>query len=112
MRNLVWIVAILVGVGMNAQSRNDLKGPAAKNYKPWQHKTKTVEITSSSTHQQSLRSHEHKNYKPWKDNSERTKIEVVSSNKHKLRSPEAKNYKPWNNNQFVSEPNEALTIND
>ena len=95
MRNLIWIVAILVGVGLNAQSRNDLKGPAAKNYKPWKDilKSRALLVTKSS---KKLRSPSVKNFKPWKMEKNKNIIEVsFGSEKNKLRSPQAKNYKAW-----------------
>jgi hypothetical protein len=101
MKNLALILAFaFISFGAFAQKRNDLKGPAFKNYKPGKNITEATNIYVSNN-KASLNSLEYKNYKPWQDdNSEKaSKLTAITSNekKSKLRSYEYKNYKPWRN---------------
>ncbi|MDO6738029.1 hypothetical protein [Wenyingzhuangia sp. 2_MG-2023] len=97
MKNFILILAIMAMGTANAQKKNELKGPEAKNYKPWQHKVAaTVEVYSVD--KSALRSKEVKNYKPWKKGKNvTTKKLVLASNykRNELQGPAAKNYKPW-----------------
>ncbi|WP_139955701.1 hypothetical protein [Flavicella sediminum] len=82
---------------VSAQSKNGLKGPAAKNYKPWKDKNKSSLVLVTQNTKQ-LKGPEAKNYKPWKDNSAKESeayVVALDTKKRNLRSPEAKNYKPW-----------------
>lgn len=97
MKNLIWILAIAFVGSATAQKRNELQGPAAKNYKPWQHKVQTT-VSVQSVDKSALKSKDIKNYKPWKKNTETTKKTLILAsnyNRNKLQGPKAKNYKPW-----------------
>ena len=95
MKNLIWILAIMVGSSMAAQKKNDLQGPEAKNYKPWQHKAKSTTVVSTSN-KNKLTGPAYKNYKPWQDNDKQKSYAIVTDNKrNKLKGPAYKNYKPW-----------------
>tara|TARA_R110000868_G_scaffold353985_4_gene615238 strand:- start:2143 stop:2466 length:324 start_codon:yes stop_codon:yes gene_type:complete len=102
MKNIALILGFLVvSFGAFAQEksevkRSDLRGPAYKNYKPWQHKTTPTTIYSVNKKKQ-LEGPAYKNYKSWRDTS---KVEVVAVNtsgteRQKLTGPAYKNYKPW-----------------
>lgn len=98
MKNLIWILVIMTMSTANAQKRNELKGPEAKNYKPWAYKTEaTTSVTTVD--KSSLKSKDVKNYKAWKKEDQATQeiVLATNNNKNKLRSPQAKNYKPWLN---------------
>lgn len=97
------VVTVFVSMGVSAQNSKGLKGPAAKNYKPWKDKNKSsVVIVTKDPH--NLRGGAAKNYKPWMQKSkEETNVYVLKSKNptHKMRSPEAKNYKPWRNQKDI-----------
>lgn len=74
------------------QGKGDLKGPAAKNYKPWQDKTaKTTLATKSQTSE--LSGPEAKNAKAWE--IKETNLVAVKSVANKPKGPKAKNQKIW-----------------
>ncbi|WP_339925203.1 hypothetical protein [uncultured Cyclobacterium sp.] len=79
-----------------AQSNNDLKGPAAKNQKPWQNTEKANKIytleTSSKAQGPSA-----KNKKSWKSKAKNYQQVTLVSNKTRLTGPKAKNAKVWKN---------------
>lgn len=92
---MVIVMFVVVG-SIGAQVPKDLKGPAAKNYKPWKDKNKgaSVNVVSVSS-EKTLKGPEAKNYKPWKNKSTRTSGVKIGEAKPKLKGPAAKNYKPW-----------------
>lgn len=95
MKNLVWILAIMVGSSVYAQKQNQLQGPEAKNYKPWKYETEATVVVNKSS-KKDLKGPEAKNFKPWKDENSTETIAIVTDNKRrKLQGPAAKNYKPW-----------------
>jgi hypothetical protein len=96
MKNGLLIIALTIGTltMANGQTRNDLKGPQAKNYKPWMNKTLPTTIVTND--KKNLKGPEAKNFKAWKDEREFTEqVVVFGDSKPKLKGPEAKNYKPW-----------------
>lgn len=75
-----------------AQDRNDLKGPKAKNWKPWS--SERTQVTVVTFEKQQLKGPEAKNTAI----NERPKSgqKPVSLNKKpRLKGPKAKNRKPW-----------------
>ncbi|UII23164.1 hypothetical protein [Fulvivirga ligni] len=74
-----------------AQERNDLKGPEAKNYKPWKNKSTKKLITYR---REILQGPDAKNQKPWKKEVNQYQ-EVAGRSNHNLQGPRAKNHKPW-----------------
>lgn len=87
--------ALFASFSVQAQNRTDLKGPEAKNYKPWANEqvdtkdyiVKTGDVKTGP---------EAKNAKPWaQDNKEVLVLNMESKKDHK-KGPEAKNAKPWN----------------
>lgn len=91
------LIVIFMAVGTaEAQIPAGLKGPAAKNYKPWMDKNKKDEtsIVTVPT-KEILKGPEAKNKKPWANKENWTPAIPVSEAKPKLKGPAAKNYKPW-----------------
>lgn len=94
MRFLTIILSILLLTSVSiAQPRNGLKGPAAKNYKPWKNES-TSNVLVATTTKESLMGPQAKNYKPWKNKSTSNKMVVTKAPK-RLMGPAAKNHKPW-----------------
>ena len=93
---LVLLVMLFSISGAFAQLAKGLKGPDAKNYKPWKDKNRTsVVVVTQKTHK--LQGPAAKNFKPWREEKQSKSFAVKfgNSEKNKLRSYEAKNYKPW-----------------
>lgn len=79
-----------------AQSKNDLKGPKAKNYKVWQDDSPATAVYTSAD-QASIKGPEAKNQKVWADTTtEENKVAIKRDTRKKgLKGPAAKNFKPW-----------------
>lgn len=90
---LIPILLIICITWSFAQDRSDLKGPKAKNYKPWLHKElpKTYVMTNKKERQGPVA----KNHKVW--NNENTNKEVINmkATSSKPQGPAAKNKKAW-----------------
>ncbi|MBU2916279.1 MULTISPECIES: hypothetical protein [Reichenbachiella] len=100
MKTIIIAFAFTLAATMSfAQSRNDLKGPAAKNYKPWKDKNKTeVSIVMKSTDADRVQGPAAKNQKAWDQDSKADFQEVaLVSRKNDLKGPAAKNQKVWAN---------------
>lgn len=98
MKGLIIAVAFMTVASFSyAQDKGDLKGPAAKNYKPWMKKEKTESkkvFTIASA--QKLQGPAAKNKKSWeKDQINYNEIELKAT-KPRVTGPKAKNAKPWN----------------
>lgn len=80
-----------------AQGRNDLKGPAAKNYKAWTNKTQTEQnIVMKSQEAQKAQGPVAKNNKVRSEAATLDFVQVaVVSEKSSLKGPAAKNTKVW-----------------
>lgn len=93
---IVWTLLLFTSIGQ-AQTHNGLQGPAAKNYKPWMHKTKaSTPVFLVSTPNERLQGPAAKNYKPWLDKkANKESIVQTTDKKTRLQGPKAKNYKPW-----------------
>lgn len=95
MKNLQ-LILLLVFVSFvgNAQKRNDFKGPAFKNYKPWLHKTESTLVCIVSLNEK-LTGPAYKNQKPRTNKPHKTYTPIVfGSERSKLKGPAYKNYKP------------------
>lgn len=98
MKNFLAVIALIFAAAVSqAQTHNGLKGPEAKNYKPWMHKTKaSAPVAVASSASQRLQGPAAKNYKPWRDDQDNKRIKVQTAGKERrLQGPAAKNYKPW-----------------
>ena len=92
---LVIALSTLCNLNSNAQHgdvrRNQLKGLAAKNYKPWEDSTSS-KIILVTQHKQ-LKGPKAKNHKPWNDDCEIYPIAFVD--RKDLKGPKAKNSRPF-----------------
>lgn len=79
-----------------AQSKNDLKGPKAKNYKVWQDDSQSVAVVTEAN-ATTVKGPEAKNKKVWTDSTaDDNKITIKrDTRKNSLKGPAAKNFKPW-----------------
>ncbi|MEQ9289828.1 MAG: hypothetical protein RIG77_23065 [Cyclobacteriaceae bacterium] len=93
------ILLLFVAFGQ-AQHRNGLKGPKAKNYKPWKDTTKSsATLVTYEEPANKLKGPEAKNYKKWQDKGvEKNTILVSTGDTKKLKGPAAKNHKVWKDN--------------
>ena len=93
MRNLIITAALtFCCLASFGQSKNDLKGPAAKNYKPWKDKTiGSPLVTQTQTNK--LSGPEAKNAKAWEKNN--TYMVAVKAVANKPKGLKAKNNKVW-----------------
>ena len=92
------IILSIASTGAFAQAPSNLKGPEAKNYKPWEDANRTNSQIMVATDISELQGPEAKNKKVWL-NDTKTSKKVVRTNgsKVKPKGPKAKNAKPWKN---------------
>lgn len=93
------VLALMLSFSVQAQSRTSLKGPAAKNYKPWkdteQPGVKAVTYATKADKKGPVA----KNEKVWERTSATSGlIAVETSYNTKLKGPAAKNKKVWTSN--------------
>ena len=77
-----------------SQTKGDLKGPAAKNFKPW-NSTMSIAMLTSVEDKEVLQGPARKNQKPQALNNQLTRVVAVGSKRNGLKGPARKNYKPW-----------------
>jgi hypothetical protein len=102
MKKLALILGVFVlSVGAFAQEgknvkRNDLTGPAYKNYQVWMDKSEPVKIYSQNNIA-ALEGPAYKNQQPSKETPKENLVEVKigGSERQKLTGPAYKNYGPW-----------------
>lgn len=94
MKNLTLIVVfIFISAATFAQKRNDLTGPAFKNFKPWMQKATPTLVFKNDT-KKSLTSPDYKNHKEWGTKKENLElITLEPSKKVGLTGPRFKNFK-------------------
>ncbi len=91
---LVVVITFSLALGLHAQPKGDLKGPAAKNYKPWKSKKNNVKVITTIYSKKRMMGPAAKNQKPGKDVNASFVI-ATAQKKVKLKGPVAKNRKPW-----------------
>ncbi len=94
---IIAIVFLSAATLAGAQGRNDLKGPAAKNFKPWKNDAKVEQTIAMKSHEaEKVQGPVAKNNKV---RSEQEALEfrevAVVSEKSSLKGPVAKNTKVW-----------------
>jgi hypothetical protein len=102
MKNIALILGLLVicfsGFAQEESNvkRNDLKGPAFKNYKSWMHKAVPTKIYSENN-KKTLQGPAYKNQQTWKNTSkqELVLVEIGGTERQQLTGPAYKNYGPW-----------------
>ena len=90
------ILMLVSSISYSQSYKNDLKGPKAKNYKPWKNTEKAennIVYTDTQTKPEGLKA---KNHKPWenKENQDYVAANYIEAKKSRLMGPKAKNYKP------------------
>lgn len=98
MRITLTIITLLLIVGVSfGQYRNDLKGPAAKNYKSYKaDKQESVVVTQET---RNLLGPAAKNFNHAENPVDAEVASDVRYERPKLKGPAAKNYKHWQNKQ-------------
>ncbi|MCV9386025.1 hypothetical protein [Reichenbachiella ulvae] len=94
---IIAILFLTAATFAGAQGRNNLKGPAAKNYKPWKDDVKTEQtIVMKSDNAKKLQGPAAKNNKVWAEENKEDFTEIaVVSDRPALKGPAAKNHKVW-----------------
>ncbi len=77
-----------------AQSNDNLKGPAAKNQKPWQKQSKDGVILVM-VDDKANPGPQHKNAKPWRADQTKLGIQTSLVVRERVTGPKAKNQRPW-----------------
>lgn len=104
MKKLALILGVLaISGGVFAQEgknvkRNDLTGPAYKNYQVWMDKSEPAKIYSENN-KKPLQGPAYKNDQTWRNDSKKELVEVKmgGDERQKLTGPAYKNYGPWSN---------------
>ncbi len=92
------IIALFFTVSFaNAQEFKELKGPAAKNYKPWKQQARTGSLIVRTT-PVDQQGPEAKNQRVWEQEMEMEVLSVGTEPRERVTGPEAKNKKPWKSN--------------
>jgi hypothetical protein len=103
MKNIVLILGVLlISFSAFAQEeptklkQSDLKGPAFKNYKFWEHETVPTKIYAENN-KKSLQGPAYKNEQPVRNAPKEDLVEVKigGSERQKLTGPAYKNHGPW-----------------
>lgn len=94
------LVALFLAFNVSyAQSHSDLKGPAAKNYKPWKEQARTS-VLMAKVVDTTEKGPAFKNKKAWKTDADQVEINTTLRERKRVTGPEAKNRKPWKSNLF------------
>jgi hypothetical protein len=94
------VLLAMVSFTAQAQSRTTLKGPAAKNYKPWEDTEKSSVRAVSYANKEDKKGPAAKNQKVWEKQSTNNEVMIVGiAPKNKLMGPAAKNRKIWEENE-------------
>lgn len=98
MKKLIFILTVSLAVCTvaQAQSKNDLKGPKAKNYKVWEDDSPAI-VVYTDANKEVVKGPEAKNKKAWETSTtDENKVVIKRDTKRtSLKGPAAKNYKPW-----------------
>ena len=94
---VLMLVALTFGFVLSyGQNEKPLKGPKAKNAKPWMAKKQKNEVAIAANYQR-VTGPVAKNAKPWQSNKARSGSTALAvSAPSRLTGPAAKNAKPWN----------------
>ncbi|NRB50547.1 MAG: hypothetical protein HRU41_22955 [Saprospiraceae bacterium] len=96
MKRIITVMGLLAMVSIvHAQAPRHLKGPAAKNYKPWQDKQQVGKIPVAKITPERLQGPAAKNQKAWEKNRNANYIQASTRSYYaKLKGPKYKNQKP------------------
>ncbi len=81
-------------LAFNVSEAQELKGPKAKNYKPWKKQAITATLVTK-TDESSLKGPAFKNKKNWESQANRAEVTLQSNTKRQITGPKAKNRKLW-----------------
>ena len=84
---------LMLAFSATAQSRNELKGPKAKNYKVWENDEPAKPVLFKTG--ESTKGAKAKNQRPLERKNGETVVANTSGTTKKLQGPAAKNKKPW-----------------
>lgn len=92
------VLFIFNGMAQHSDALNkQMKGPAAKNYKPWENSEKSAKTILVTQYKQ-LKGPKAKNHKPWNNDCERYPMAFVD--RKDLKGPKAKNTRPFEHVQI------------
>ena len=95
MKSLNFAIALLAcSMLVVGQTQKGLKGPRAKNFKPWMKETADVVVLKESS-LKNLKGPAFKNHKAWKSDEEQPTQLLATKPRSRVTGPEAKNRKPW-----------------
>lgn len=104
MKRIIGIICLLAIASVSfAQSKNQLKGPAAKNAKAWE-KSSEAQLSALyvAADQEKTTGPAAKNAKAWEKDGQPAYQPIVASGKmRKLKGPRYKNYKHWDSEGMV-----------
>ena len=84
-------------LAFNASAAQELKGPKAKNYKPWKEQSKTG-ILVVNADESAVKGPAFKNKKVWETQADKVEITPKVGNKEDITGPKGKNRKVWKKN--------------
>jgi hypothetical protein len=94
---LIFVAFLFTAAITNAQESGELKGPAAKNYKPWKHQTKLSPVMLKVNPSEKT-GPEFKNDRIWDKDTDLMAMDKEGKSTERKTGPEAKNRKLWKNN--------------
>ncbi|WP_373521051.1 hypothetical protein [Aquiflexum sp.] len=94
---LIFVTFLFTIAITHAQELRELKGPAAKNYKPWKHQQKSS-VVILNVNPSEKKGPEFKNVRIWKDDSEVVAINLETKSQERKTGSGVKNRKPWTKN--------------
>ncbi|MBD8488290.1 hypothetical protein IFO69_05985 [Echinicola sp. CAU 1574] len=98
-------IAMMVAAGFfgmeayeaKAQEFHEIKGPKAKNYKPWKEKARNGILTVDLS-KPDIKGPAYKQLKSWEKTSEKVTVNMDLQPISRPKGPKAKNQKPWDKN--------------
>lgn len=97
-RSTLMLAAFFLAFNVSyAQSHLNLKGPAAKNYKPWKQQARTG-ILVIKIDKKEIKGPAYKNRKQWQEEVKKSQMTSDLKSRERITGPKAKNKKPWQNN--------------
>lgn len=91
---IAFVLILAVSVASAQSADKPLKGPKAKNYKPWKDTNRTYVTIQTLDQRTKLQGPVAKNQKIWKREESASSVSVTyGSERSKLKGPKAKNFK-------------------
>lgn len=82
-------------LAFNVSQAQELKGPKAKNYKPWKEQARTATLEVVKADEPSVKGPAFKNKKAWKNQATKVEVTHQPDSKERVTGPKAKNRKLW-----------------